>query len=85
MSRVRFWRNFMPDGALNPFLAFVWQPRDLNRTVLDMSRSTATAAIFDLSNHRPQEFTAALKDAGAVHVKISPAAFLDSGLTKVIE
>jgi acyl transferase domain-containing protein/NAD(P)H-dependent flavin oxidoreductase YrpB (nitropropane dioxygenase family)/NAD(P)-dependent dehydrogenase (short-subunit alcohol dehydrogenase family)/acyl carrier protein len=75
----------MPDGALNPFLAFVWQPRDLNRTVEDMSRSTATAAIFDLSRHHPQEFTAALKAAGAVHVKISPAAFLDSGLPKIIE
>ena len=75
----------MPDGALNPFLAFVWQPQDLNRAVTDMSRSTATAAIFDLSRHHLKDYSAALKDAGATHIKISPAVFLDSGLPKIIE
>jgi|UniRef100_A0A7V6A1L5 acyl transferase domain-containing protein/NAD(P)H-dependent flavin oxidoreductase YrpB (nitropropane dioxygenase family)/NAD(P)-dependent dehydrogenase (short-subunit alcohol dehydrogenase family)/acyl carrier protein len=75
----------MPDGALTPFLAFVWQPEDLNRTVLDMSRSAATVAIFDLSRHNPREFSAALKDACATHIKISPDAFLDPGLPKIIE
>jgi len=75
----------MPDGALNPFLGFVWQPQDLNRTVMDASRSTATAAIFDLSTQNLQEFTAVVKSAGALHVKISPAAFLDPGLKEFIE
>ena len=74
----------MPDGALNPFLAFVWQPQDLNRAVMDVSRSTTAAAIFDLSTQDPREWTAALKSAGAVHVKISPAAFLDSDLHNIV-
>ncbi len=75
----------MPDGALNPFLAFVWQPQDLNRAVMDVSRSTAAAAIFDLSTQDPREWTAALKSAGAVHVKISPTSFLDSDLHKIVK
>jgi acyl transferase domain-containing protein/NAD(P)H-dependent flavin oxidoreductase YrpB (nitropropane dioxygenase family)/NAD(P)-dependent dehydrogenase (short-subunit alcohol dehydrogenase family)/acyl carrier protein len=75
----------MPDGALSPFLAFVWQPQDLNRTVMDMSRGTATTAIFDLSRHHPQEWTTALKSAGAGHVMISSAAFLDPGLNTFIQ
>jgi acyl transferase domain-containing protein/NAD(P)H-dependent flavin oxidoreductase YrpB (nitropropane dioxygenase family)/NAD(P)-dependent dehydrogenase (short-subunit alcohol dehydrogenase family) len=75
----------MPDGALNPFLAFLWQAQDFNRSVVDMSRSTATAAIFDLSRHHPEKYAAALKEAGATHVKISPAAFLDSGLANFIK
>ena len=75
----------MPDGALNPFLAFVWQPQDLNRAVMDVSRSTAAAAIFDLSTQDPREWTAALKSAGAVHVKISPTSFLDPDLHKIVK
>ena len=75
----------MPDGALSPFLALVWQPQDLNRTVMDMSRGTATTAIFDLSRHHPEEWTAALKSAGAGHVKISSEALLDPGLETFIQ
>ncbi|MFW6112836.1 MAG: acyl transferase, partial [Thermodesulfobacteriota bacterium] len=75
----------MPDGALSPFVAFVWQPQDLNRTVMDMSRGTATTAIFDLSRHHPLEWTAALKSAGAGHVKVSSEALLDPGLPRFLE
>ncbi|MFW6127455.1 MAG: acyl transferase, partial [Thermodesulfobacteriota bacterium] len=75
----------MPDGALSPFVAFVWQPQDLNRTVMDMSRGTATTAIFDLSRHHPLEWTAALKSAGAGHVKISSEVLLDPTLTTFIQ
>jgi acyl transferase domain-containing protein/NAD(P)H-dependent flavin oxidoreductase YrpB (nitropropane dioxygenase family)/NAD(P)-dependent dehydrogenase (short-subunit alcohol dehydrogenase family)/acyl carrier protein len=75
----------MPDGALSPFLALVWQPQDLNRTVMDMSRGTATTAIFDLSRHHPEEWTAALKSVGAGNVKISSEALLDPGLDSFIQ
>ena len=75
----------MPDGALSPFIALLWQPQDLNRTVMDMSRGTATTAIFDLSRHHPEEWTAALKAAGAGHVKISSEALLDPGLDAFIQ
>ena len=75
----------MPDGALSPFIAFVWQPQDLNRTVMDLSRGTATTAIFDLSRHHPQEWTAGLKSAGAGHVKISSEALLDPNLTDFVQ
>jgi acyl transferase domain-containing protein/NAD(P)H-dependent flavin oxidoreductase YrpB (nitropropane dioxygenase family)/NAD(P)-dependent dehydrogenase (short-subunit alcohol dehydrogenase family)/acyl carrier protein len=75
----------MSDGALNPFLAFVWQPQDLSRTIVEMSRKTATTAIFDLSRHNPLEWTAALKSAGATHVKISSAALLEPGLNTLIQ
>jgi acyl transferase domain-containing protein/NAD(P)H-dependent flavin oxidoreductase YrpB (nitropropane dioxygenase family)/NAD(P)-dependent dehydrogenase (short-subunit alcohol dehydrogenase family)/acyl carrier protein len=75
----------MPAGAFSPFVAFVWQPKDLNRAVMDMSRGTATTAIFDLSRHHPQEWTPALKSAGAGHVKISAEALLEPGLTTFIE
>ena len=58
----------MPDGVLTPFLAFVWQPQDINPNVVDVSRRTATAAIFDLSRHNHLEWTAALKSAGSEDV-----------------
>jgi acyl transferase domain-containing protein/NAD(P)H-dependent flavin oxidoreductase YrpB (nitropropane dioxygenase family)/NAD(P)-dependent dehydrogenase (short-subunit alcohol dehydrogenase family)/acyl carrier protein len=70
----------MPDGVLTPFLALVWQPQDINSTVVEVSHKTATAAIFDLSRHNHLEWTAALKSAGAEHVKVSSAAFLDPEL-----
>ncbi|MGQ9687374.1 MAG: SDR family NAD(P)-dependent oxidoreductase [Desulfobaccales bacterium] len=75
----------MPDGALNPFLAFVWQPKDLNSTVVDISRTSAIVAIFDLSRHQPGEWTGALKAAGARQVKISPAAFLAPDLNDFVQ
>ncbi len=75
----------MPDGVLTPFLAYVWQPQDINPTVVDASRKTATAAIFDLSRHNHLEWTAALKSAGAEQVKLSSAAFLDPGLDDFLE
>ncbi len=74
----------MSEGALRPFLAFVWQSQDLNRAVVDMARNTATTAIFDVSRHDFREWTADLNAVGAVHVKISPAAFLDPDLPDFI-
>jgi acyl transferase domain-containing protein/NAD(P)H-dependent flavin oxidoreductase YrpB (nitropropane dioxygenase family)/NAD(P)-dependent dehydrogenase (short-subunit alcohol dehydrogenase family)/acyl carrier protein len=77
--------NYMPDGALSPFLAFVWQPQDLNRTVMDLSRGAAATAIFDLSRHHLKDWTAALKSTGAGHVKISAEALLDPNLSTFIQ
>lgn len=74
----------MPEGALPPFLATVWQPRDTSRTVVDMARRTATTVIFDLTRLDLREWTDRLKSAGAAHFKISPAAFLDPDLKEII-
>lgn len=74
----------MSAGALSPFLATVWHPRDLSPTVVGMAESTGTIAIFDLSRHALKEWPPALKAAGAVHLKISPADFLDPGLKELL-
>lgn len=75
----------MPDGVINPFLAFVWQPQDINPNVVDVSRKTATAAIFDLSRQNHLDWTAALKTAGADQVKVSSAAFLNPSLDDFLQ
>jgi len=74
----------MSKRASRPFLAFVWQVQDLHRAVVDMARSTATEAVFDLSRHDFREQAGALEAAGAVHAKISPPAFLDPALPDFI-
>uniref|UniRef100_A0A7C5EMD4 SDR family NAD(P)-dependent oxidoreductase n=1 Tax=Desulfobacca acetoxidans TaxID=60893 RepID=A0A7C5EMD4_9BACT len=75
----------MPADALPPFLATVWQPRDLHRTVVDLARDTATLAIFDFSRQKLSDWSDRLREVAATQIKISSADFLSAGLSEVVQ
>jgi acyl transferase domain-containing protein/NAD(P)H-dependent flavin oxidoreductase YrpB (nitropropane dioxygenase family)/NAD(P)-dependent dehydrogenase (short-subunit alcohol dehydrogenase family)/acyl carrier protein len=60
----------------NQFFAFVWEPRNVSHTVVDLSRLTSSRAIFDLSAMQFSQMATALREAGATAVKISAHDFM---------
>jgi acyl transferase domain-containing protein/NAD(P)H-dependent flavin oxidoreductase YrpB (nitropropane dioxygenase family)/NAD(P)-dependent dehydrogenase (short-subunit alcohol dehydrogenase family)/acyl carrier protein/3-hydroxymyristoyl/3-hydroxydecanoyl-(acyl carrier protein) dehydratase len=60
----------MFEDPTTPVLAFVWQPREIGKRVVDMSRSTSTTAIFDITFTEPQQVAAVLKAACARDIKV---------------
>ena len=60
----------------NQFFAFVWGPRNVSHTVVDLSRLTSSRAIFDLSAMQFSQMATALREAGATAVKISAHDFM---------
>jgi len=67
-----------------PIIAFLWRPRDITSSVVDMSRRTGTRAIFDLSTTNLDSAGRALLQADAsvdsVELKISASQLMDPGL-----
>lgn len=61
----------------NPVFAFVWGPREIGKRVVDVARSTSTAAIFDLTCTDPLQMAGALKEARALEVRVSGHFILD--------
>ena len=55
----------------NQFFAFVWGPRNVSHTVVDVARLTSSRAIFDLSAMQFAQMATALRAVGATAVKIS--------------
>ncbi|MEI7448118.1 MAG: SDR family NAD(P)-dependent oxidoreductase [Desulfomonile sp.] len=74
----------MADNRKEPVIAFVWRPREIDSSVVEMARRTSTVAIFDLSSLVPESVGGDLLKADltakAVDLKISPHALLDSDL-----
>ena len=58
------------------FFAFVWEPRDVSHTVVDLSRLTSSRAIFDLSAMQFSQMATALRVVGATAAKISAHDFM---------
>jgi acyl transferase domain-containing protein/NAD(P)H-dependent flavin oxidoreductase YrpB (nitropropane dioxygenase family)/NAD(P)-dependent dehydrogenase (short-subunit alcohol dehydrogenase family)/acyl carrier protein len=55
----------------NQFLAFVWGPRNVSHTVVDLARLTSSRAIFDLSGIQFAQMATALGEVGATAAKLS--------------
>ena len=55
----------------NQFFAFVWGPRNVSPTVVDLARLTSSRAIFDLSAMQWAQMATAMRVAGATAAKIS--------------
>ena len=69
----------------NQFLAFVWGPRNVSHTVVDVARLTSSGAIFDLSAVPFAQMAPALREAGATAAKISAHNFMDPELEVFLE
>ncbi len=69
----------------NQFLAFVWGPRSVNHTVVDLARLTSSRAIFDLSAEQFAHMATALRGVGASAAKISAHDFMEPELEAFLE
>jgi hypothetical protein len=69
----------------NQFLAFVWGPRNINHTVVDLARLTSSRAIFDLSAMPCTQMAAALRVAGATAAKIAARDFMEPEIEVFLE
>ncbi len=79
----------MATAASDPQLAFVWCPREISSSVVEMARRTGTRAIFDLSSAGFEALATALiqADAGAdcVDLKLAADSILDRSLEEFLE
>ncbi len=69
----------------NQFFAFVWGPRNVSHTVVDVARLTSSRAIFDLSAMQFAQMATALRAAGATAVKISAPDLMEPELEVFLE
>jgi NAD(P)H-dependent flavin oxidoreductase YrpB (nitropropane dioxygenase family) len=69
----------------NQFLAFVWGPRNVGHTVVDLARLTSSRAIFDLSGIQFAQMATALREVGATAAKISARDFMEPDLEVCLE
>ena len=69
----------------NQFLAFVWGPRSVSHTVVDLARLTSSRAIFDLSAAQFAQMATALRGVGATAAKISAHDFMEPELEAFLE
>ena len=69
----------------NQFFAFVWGPRNVSHTVVDVARLTSSRAIFDLSAMQFAQMATALRAVGATAVKISAADLMEPELEVFLE
>ena len=69
----------------NQFFAFVWGPRNVSHTVVDVARLTSSRAIFDLSAMQFAQMATALRAVGATAVKISAPDLMEPELEVFLE
>jgi hypothetical protein len=69
----------------NQFFAFVWGPRNVSHTVVDMARLTFSRAIFDLNAQQFAQMAAALREVGATAAKISVQDLMEPELEVFLE
>ena len=67
------------------FLAFVWGPRSVSHTVVDLARLTSSRAIIDLSAAPLAQMATALRGVGATAAKISAHDFMEPELEAFLE
>ena len=65
-------------------LSFVWQAGEITASVVDVSRKTATGAIFDISANTTHNVAKALKTTGATDIKISAEDCMKSDLEDIL-
>jgi acyl transferase domain-containing protein/NAD(P)H-dependent flavin oxidoreductase YrpB (nitropropane dioxygenase family)/NAD(P)-dependent dehydrogenase (short-subunit alcohol dehydrogenase family)/acyl carrier protein len=70
---------------VDQFLAFVWGPRNVSHTVVDLARLTSSRAIIELRAMEFAQMAAALRVVGATAVKISARDFMDPDLEVFLE
>ncbi len=69
----------------NQFFAFVWGPRNVSHTVVDLARLTSSRAIFDLSAMQFAQMATALRVVGATAAKISAHDFMEPEIEVFLE
>src|SRR4030042_42403 len=67
------------------FIAFVWGPRNVSHTVVDLARLTSSRAIFDLNAKQFTQMAAALRVVGATTAKISVQDLMEPELEVFLE
>ena len=68
----------------NQFLAFVWGPRNVSHTVVDLARLTSSRAIFDLSAAQFAQMATALRRVGATAARYPPTTLWSQSLRQDI-
>jgi malonyl CoA-acyl carrier protein transacylase len=78
----------MSSQSMRPTIAFVWRPREISSSVVDVARRTGSQAIFDLNATDFEQAGLSLLQADAradaVELKVSPDALMSQGLEDLL-